>query len=147
MGRQGRSGCSRRAGARHGRRRLGRRDWGRSGSQHDGRGMVTAELAVATLAALALLTMLCWAIYLLVMQMRCLDTAGEVARQAARGDREAVSLAERDAPRGARVTVSLSGRTARVQVRLLARPLADWLVAVPLRAEAQVLREPSAGIR
>ena len=37
----------------------------------DGRGMVTAELAVATLAAFAVLTMMCWGIYLVVIQLRC----------------------------------------------------------------------------
>jgi hypothetical protein len=104
--------------------------------------MVTAELAVATLAALAVMTMLCWGIYLVVMQMRIIDTAGEVARQSARGDRAAVQRAERDAPRGARVRVSSSGGATSVEVRLSARPFAEWLVAVPLRAEATVVREP-----
>jgi hypothetical protein len=107
--------------------------------------MVTAEFAVATLAALAVLTMLCWAIFLVVMQMRCIDTAGEVARQAARGDRAAVQRAERDAPQGAHVRVSTRKGVATVQVRLTARPFAQWLVAVPLHAEAQVVAEPGAG--
>ena len=69
--------------------------------RRDGRGMVTAELAVSILAALAVLTMLCWGIYLILMQMRIIDTAGEVARQAARGDKAGVARAEDDAPRGA----------------------------------------------
>ena len=104
--------------------------------------MVTAELAVATLAALAMVTMLCWGIYLVVMQMRIIDTAGEVARQAARGDEAAVQRARRDAPRGALVRVSSGGRVASVEVRLSAKPFAGWLVAVPLRAQASVDREP-----
>lgn len=107
--------------------------------------MVTAELAVSTLAALAVLTMLCWGIYLVVMQMRCIDTAGEVARQAARGDAASVTQAEHDAPRGAQVQVHDGGQVVSVEVRLTARPLAHWLVAVPLRAGAQVLAEPAAG--
>lgn len=109
------------------------------------RGMVTAELAVATLAMLALLTLMCWGIYLLVMQIRIIDTAGEVARQSARGDKEAVSRARREAPAGARVQIKVSGGTARVEVQVMARPLAKGLVAVPLRAKAEVVTEPGVG--
>ena len=107
--------------------------------------MVTAELAVATLAAFALLVMLCWGIYLVMMQLRCIDTAAEVARQAARGDEAAVRRAERDAPTGARIAVKRTERTVRVWVRLEARPFADWLVSVPLEASAEVVPEPEAG--
>lgn len=106
--------------------------------------MVTAELAVSTLAVLALLTMLCWAIYLVVLQMRCMETAGEVARQAARGDQTAVRRAELDGPPGSRVQVRTGSET-KVVVTLQARPFASWLVAVPLRAEAEVATEPGAG--
>ena len=49
----------------------------------DARGMVTAELAVTTLAAFALLTTMCWGIYLVVTQLRCVDAAA-----AEPGDRE-----------------------------------------------------------
>lgn len=108
------------------------------------RGMVTAELAVSTLAALAVLTMLCWAIFLVVMQLRCVETAGEVARQAARGDKAAVQRAKKDAPRGARVDVRANAQVTSVVVRLEVRAFADWLVVVPLRAEAEVLTEPDA---
>lgn len=107
--------------------------------------MVTAELAVSTLAVLAVLTMLCWAIYLVVLQMRCMETAGEVARQAARGDQAAVRRAERDAPAGAHVSVRAGARTTSVSVRVNARPLARWLVVVPLHAEAEVATEPRSG--
>jgi len=104
--------------------------------------MVTAELAVATLAALAVLTMLCWGIYLVVMQMRCIDTAGEVARQAARRDGSGVDRAKRDAPEGAEVHVRASSKVTIVEVRLQARPFAQWLVSVPLHARAEVVPEP-----
>ena len=50
----------------------------------DGRGMVTAELAVTTLSAFTLLVMMCWGISLVVLQLRCIDTAAAVARQTAR---------------------------------------------------------------
>jgi len=107
--------------------------------------MVTAELAVSILAALAVLTMLSWGVYLIVMQMRIIDTAGEVARQAARGDKVGVARAEQDAPRGAVVRVSASASVTKVQVHLTARPFADWLVSVPLHADAEVVPEPPAG--
>lgn len=107
--------------------------------------MVTVELAVASLAALALLTMMCWAIYLVIMQMRCIDTAAEVARQSARGDTGGVLRAKRDAPAGAQITVGSSNGVMEVEVRLTARPFAEWLVAVPLRAEAKVVAEPGLG--
>jgi hypothetical protein len=109
--------------------------------------MVTAELAVATLAALAVLTMLCWGVYLVVMQMRVIDTAGEVARQAARGDAAGVRRAKGDAPRGAQVSVHSGAGLTTVSVRLRARPFADWLAAVPLHAEAEVVTEPEEGPR
>ncbi|MDQ1483528.1 MAG: hypothetical protein QOF35_1604 [Actinomycetota bacterium] len=104
--------------------------------------MVTAELAIATLAVLAVVTMMCWAIFLLVMQMRCIDTAGEVARQAARGDQTGVQRAERDAPTGVRVSVTTNNQVISVTVRLTARPFSAWLVAVPLHAQAEVVAEP-----
>ena len=106
------------------------------------RGMVTAELAVATLAGTAMMIMLCWGVYLVVMQVRCLDVATEVARQAARGDTAAVRRAEREAPPGAVVSVDRGRAVTSVEVRLSARPFAAWLVAVPLRAYAEVVPEP-----
>ena len=78
------------------------------------RGMVTAELAVATLAALVIMLLLSWGIYLMVIQVRCIDTAAEVARQAARGDDAAVARARREAPAGARVQIARSDGLVRV---------------------------------
>lgn len=104
--------------------------------------MVTAELAVATLAAFSMMIMLCWGSYLVVMQVRCLDVATEVARQAARHDDSAVRLAEREAPRGARVEIHRSASLVSVTVRLEARPLAARLGEVPLTAHAEVVPEP-----
>lgn len=106
------------------------------------RGMVTAELAVATLAALTVMLMLCWMVFVVIMQLRCVDTAAEVARQAARGDAAAVRRAERDAPIGARVTVRSTGPVTVVDVRLDARPPLPNLPKVPLSARAQVVNEP-----
>ena len=108
----------------------------------DGRGMVTAELAVTTLAAFTLLIMMCWGISLVVMQLRCIDTAAAVARQTARGDQAGVARATANAPRGAKMAVQRRPGLVTVTVRVAARPLADWLVTVPLQARAQVVPEP-----
>jgi hypothetical protein len=111
----------------------------------DARGMVTAELAVTTLAAFALLTTVCWGIYLVVTQLRCVDTAAAIARQAARGDTIAVTKAKAAAPAGATIAIDERPSLVTVTVRVRARPLGRWLVAVPLEARAQVVPEPAAG--
>jgi len=110
----------------------------------DGRGMVTAELAVTILAAFAVLTMMCWGIYLVVTQLRCVDAAAAVARQAARADDAAVAKAKAGAPSGATFTIEKRPSLVTVVVRVRARPLGRWLVAVPLEARAQVVPEPAA---
>ena len=111
----------------------------------DGRGMVTAELAVTTLAAFAMLTMMCWGIYVVVTQLRCVDAAAAVARQAARGDGTAVARAKAGAPSGATITIDKRPNAVTVTVKVRARPLGRWLVAVPLEARAEVVPEPSGG--
>ena len=111
----------------------------------NGRGMVTAELAVTTLTAFTLLIMICWGISLLVIQLRCIDTAAAVARQTARGDQAGVARAAGNAPRGAKVAVQRHPGLVTVTVRVAARPLADWLVIVPLQARSQVVPEPDGG--
>jgi hypothetical protein len=111
----------------------------------DGRGMVTTELAVTILAAFAVLTMMCWGIYLVVTQLRCVDAAAAIARQAARGDTTAVRKAKAAAPSGATISVDKGQNLVTVIVRVRARPLGSWLPAVPLEAKAQVVPEPTAG--
>lgn len=110
----------------------------------DGRGMVTAELAVTTLAAFAVLTMMCWGIYLVVTQLRCVDAAAAVARQAARADDAAVAKAKAAAPSGATITIEKRPSLVTVVIRVRARPLGRGLVAVPLEARAQAVPEPAA---
>jgi hypothetical protein len=112
----------------------------------DGQGMVTAELAVTILTAFTLLVMMCWGISLVILQLRCIDTAAAVARQTARDDKTGVAHARSQAPAGAKITVQERGSLVTVTVRVSARPLADWLVAVPLQAGASVVREPEATV-
>ena len=107
--------------------------------------MVTAELAVAILAAFSVLVLPCWGIALVVLQLRCVDTAAAVARQEARRDRAAVQVARRQAPAGAQVAVDRRRDRVVVTVTLTVRPLRRGLAAVPLRAEASVVPEPAAG--
>ncbi|MCW2811334.1 MAG: hypothetical protein JWP61_1792 [Friedmanniella sp.] len=109
------------------------------------RGMVTAELAVATLAALAVLLMMLWGIWLVMLQVRCIDTAAAVARQAARHDEPQEARAVAAAPAGATVTVSRTPRLITVTVRLRAQPFAQGLPVVPLSAQAAVIPEPDGG--
>lgn len=106
--------------------------------------MVTAELAVAILAALSLAVLLCWGIFLLVMQLRCVDAAAAIARQEARNDRTASGAARRVAPEGAVVRVSRRAAEVSVTVTLTVQPFVRGLAAVPLRADASVVAEPVA---
>jgi hypothetical protein len=108
----------------------------------DRRGMVTAELAVTTLSAFTLLVMLCWGISLVILQLRCIDTAAAVARQTARGDDAGVAQARSRAPADATITVQQRPSLVTVTVRVMARPFADGLMAVPLQSRAQVVPEP-----
>ena len=108
----------------------------------NGRGMVTAELAVAILAALSLFLLLCWGIVLVVQQLRCVDTAAAVARQEARGDREAAAVARAQAPKGATVQVRRRSGQVVVRVEVTVAPLRGGRLSVPLAAEAAVVSEP-----
>jgi hypothetical protein len=94
------------------------------------RGMVTAELAVAILAAAALLAMLSWGIFLITIQLRCIDVAAAVARQTARGDSAAALAAERGAPPGASVQVRKTATLVTVSVRVRV-PAFRWTTGGP----------------
>lgn len=105
------------------------------------RGMVTVELALSIIA-LCLITMAAlWFVWALGQQVRLVDTAGEVARQVARGDRAGVDRAVADRPAGSVVTSRREDGDAIIGVRLSARPFRG-LPAIPLQAEARVALEP-----
>ncbi|MFC6357776.1 TadE family type IV pilus minor pilin [Luteococcus peritonei] len=78
--------------------------------------MVTAELAVGLLAAALAAVFACWTVSLVVLQTRCEEVAGQVARQLARGDQGAADRARGRAPQGARVDITRADGTVRVQV-------------------------------
>lgn len=79
------------------------------------RGMVTVELAVASLGATVVLMLLAGVLHVVVLQMRLGDVAAETARQAARDDAVAVERARRGAPDGTVVTID--ERAGQVHVR------------------------------
>lgn len=112
-----------------------------SSPSRDQRGMVTAELAVASLIVATFILVVVWVITLVMLLTQCQDTAAEVARQEARGDHAAVVRAMADRPRSAVVRVSRDGRLVTVRVDLAARPWAAWLPTVPLTASAIVMTE------
>ena len=107
------------------------------------RGMVTAEIAFASIGMALATVALAWVLAVLALLVRCQNTAAEVARQEARADRSAVAEAIADRPDGAKVLVSSHGNRVRVEVHLDARPWATWLPTIPLSASATVIREPA----
>ena len=127
--------------------------WSRRQRRNSERGMVTAELAVATLAAGALVAALSWGVFMIALQLRGIDSATEVARQAARGDTAAVAAAKARAPRGAGFEVRRTAELLTVEVVVPVRPFrfdavssTSWPATefgtVSLRAEANVVPEP-----
>jgi hypothetical protein len=125
--------------------------WSRRQPRKGERGMVTAELAVATLAAGALLAALSWGVFMITLQLRCIDSAAEVARQAARGDTAAVAAAKARAPLGATLEIRRTAELLTVEVVLPVHPFrfdssTSWPATefgtVSLRAAANVVPEP-----
>jgi hypothetical protein len=107
------------------------------------RGMVTVEIAFASLGAAAALAVLAWVLTLVMLLARCGDLATAVARQEARGDHAAVTKILQAKPDGATVQIRQRAEQITVTVKLAARPWAEWLPSVPLTSSATVIREPS----
>jgi len=103
--------------------------------------MVTVELVFGFLIVSIMLAVFGWGILLFGVQVGCIDTARDVARQAARGDQDAVSKAEAEAPHGARVTIDSTSQQISVDVTVRSKPF-DFIPAITLRAVATALREP-----
>jgi hypothetical protein len=105
--------------------------------------MVTLELALASLGAGAVLVVLAWVLTVVMLLVRCQDTATGVARQEARGDHVAAARVEAAGPDRVRVSVRHHHDQVEVTATLEARPWASWLPSVPLRASATVIAEPA----
>lgn len=102
------------------------------------RGMVTIEVALASIGLAALVGGGVLVTGAVLRAAQCQVAATEIARQQARGDAEAVARARADAPAGAHVTIATAGGVTRVSVEFQADvgPL-RW----PIEAHAQVIDE------
>ena len=81
------------------------------------RGMVTAELAVGILSVALLAGIFCWVVAVIGVQIRCGDSAAQIARQTARGDQAAVQSARAGVPRDAEIDIRSSGSDVVVTVK------------------------------
>lgn len=105
-----------------------------------GRGMVTVELALASVLLAAVLAGCVLAAGAMFRLAQCQLTANEVARQQARGDAAGVARAREDAPAGARIELRREAGVVVVTVELEAR---IGPAEVPLTATARVIEERS----
>ena len=105
--------------------------------------MVTVELVFGMLIVAILMAVFGWGILLFGVQVGCIDTARDVARQAARGDHDGIRVAESRAPHGATTKIIASGDQITVQVRVRSKPF-DFVPAIKLTAQTTALREPGA---
>lgn len=107
--------------------------------------MVSAELAVALPALVAVLALCLTGLGLAVDQVRCVDAARIAVRAAARGEPVDVvrDLALQVAPEGASAEVEVSSDRVRVTVSVPART--GYLPALPgARASVEAALEPAA---
>jgi hypothetical protein len=102
---------------------------------------VTAELALGALGLVAVVFGLTGLFALVIMQIRCVDAAGEIARQAARGDQAAVAQVEARLPATATVTGETAADVVRVHVAVPMSPWGDWLGTITVTADASTRRE------
>ncbi len=109
--------------------------------QDAGRGIVTIEFAFGILAAIIVMIMLGWCIFLFGVKIAAVDAAGAVARQAARGDTEAVIVAEREGPAHARYSTRVSDGVINIDVVVDAHPI-EAMPSFRLAAHAQAVLEP-----
>ncbi len=107
------------------------------------RGMVTAELAIACLILTGVAGLMISIFGLAMVQVRCIDVAGEIARQTARGDAAAVARVTATAPAGARVQTSRPGSgTVQVTVTAPVRIVPGLPVTAEVSARATTQLEP-----
>ena len=109
------------------------------------RGMVTVEIAFAALGLGLALVFCVGVIGLGLGQLRCSDAAGEIARQAARDDLEAIHEIIQRLPESASVDIGLDGDHVVVEVSIDLRPWGKWLPCVQVHATASVAHEKGGG--
>jgi len=106
------------------------------------RAAVTAEAAFASIALVLLLAVLVSALGVVVVQVQCVDAAGAIARQAARGDVPGVVEAESHVPQGGRIRLTTSRETVTVRVEADPSIIPGSSLTVKVAAEATAVLEP-----
>jgi hypothetical protein len=104
-------------------------------------GFVTAELAAALPAVVAVLALGLWAVSAVGMKVRAIDAANSAAIAAARGE-DAQAVAAAYLPEGATVAVSSDDTVARAVVTAPVRPLGSLTPPMDVTAEAAAPMEP-----
>ncbi|RZU13749.1 TadE-like protein [Kribbella rubisoli] len=119
----------------------GTKSWHRSD-----RGAVTAELAIALPVLFSLLLLGIWSIGLVVLNIRCIDAARDVARAVARGEPpdQAKAIGHRTIPTG---TITITRESSDIHVTVTATPthtppLLTLLTPTRLTATATLQAEP-----
>lgn len=102
---------------------------------------MTAELAAALPAVVAVLALGLWAVSAAGMKVRAIDAANSAAIAAARGE-DAQAVAEAYLPEGASVAVSSDDTVARAVVTAPVRPLGPLTPPMDITAEAAAPMEP-----
>ena len=110
------------------------------------RGAVTAEMALALPVLVSLLLLGIWSIGLVVLNIRCIDAARDVARAVARGESldQAKAIGRRTVPAG---TIVINREASDIQVTVTAipahnPPLLGLLSPATLTATATLQAEP-----
>ncbi|WP_232247523.1 TadE family type IV pilus minor pilin [Kitasatospora azatica] len=108
---------------------------------------MTAETAVVLPSLILLMAMLIWGVLTAAAQLRCIDAARVAARAAARGDSDAVSLAQAVAPVGSAVQLVESGDTVRalVEAQSLGPGGLASVLSLTVSADAVAAREDAVG--
>lgn len=112
------------------------------GSTCPDRGAVTVEAAFASVGLVALLAVLVSAIGVVVVQVECVDAAGAIARQAARGDATGIAEAERHLPKDGHLTIRTTASTVTVRVEANPSIIPGSPVTIDLAAESTAVLEP-----
>ncbi len=105
------------------------------------RGAATAELAAAMPVVVFLLLAGLTGVDAMVTKLRCVDSARDAVRAAARGE-PGEPAGRRTAPDGAVISVWSDGETVHATVRATARPLGVHLPGLRVQAEAVAAVEP-----
>jgi hypothetical protein len=104
-------------------------------------GFVTAEMAAALPAVVAVLALGLWAVSTVGMKVRAIDAANGAAIAAARGE-DPHAVAAPYLPEGASLAVSDDGSVARAVVTASVSPLGPLTPPMQISAEAAALMEP-----